>query len=304
MSIRRHKGVSRVVRATAGCLLLCSSLFVAYVWFYRWAPMRHMVDPDWQARYSKRTRWEEEQKGYRRQDSSPDLCMRGDRIGYYGDRQWCLWLIGKMEKGRGFRVCGCTHAALMYMTNRRETSWSDWARTHGHQTQEEWIRDGFAEVGVTVHLPPVPEDTDDLLALLGKKEWNVLWGVPSGNPSPEAVPSFLKYNAFRWLRDSGFHPTEYVASHAATPLSQEQILGLVEYGNRAASFPRRDGLGVLAFGHGEESTAPPWNRPRILAPGFALTVYALILVPAAAGVALLALPRRKRMPPPSHSALP
>ena len=131
-----------------GCLLIGAGVYAAYWWSYKLAPVRRLADPEWRAAHSARARWQEEQKKYIRLSASPDLCFAGDMIGYYGDKEWCLWLIDMMHGGGHFRVCGCTETALMMMANRHVQSWKEWADAHRDQTQEEWIRDGFGKGSV------------------------------------------------------------------------------------------------------------------------------------------------------------
>src|SRR5580765_3540754 len=96
------------LRRLSGGILVLAGLVLAYFWFYRLAPMRHLVDSKWVETHTEKARWREEQKNYERLGSSPDLEFRGDRIGYYGDKKWFLWLANKATTDKGFRVCGCT----------------------------------------------------------------------------------------------------------------------------------------------------------------------------------------------------
>ena len=224
-----------------------------------------------------RARWQEEQKKYNRLSASPDLCFASDMIGYYGDKQWCLWLIDKMHGGGNFRVCGCTETALMIMANRHEQSWKDWADAHRGETQEEWIRDGFAQRGVSVHLPPQPEDTVPLLEVLGHKTWNTLWGGPQGTNAPEAFPTYFQYNAFRWLRDSGFDQTAFAVSNAPALTSDVVRIGLMQYTKwNAASRTLTESASL-------PSASPPddnsWGTPPLLKLWFRVAAWFLVAIP-------------------------
>ena len=86
-------------------ILLIAGLVLTYFWFYMLAPMRHLADPNWIENHTENARWQEEQKDYERMGSSPDLEFRGDRIGYYGDKKWFLWLEDKATTDKSFRVC-------------------------------------------------------------------------------------------------------------------------------------------------------------------------------------------------------
>ena len=121
----------RAIALTLGFLLMAVGSMASYWWLYKLAPMRHLIDPDWLAAHSEAARWEVEQKDYQRTGSSPDLCFRGDRIGFYGDREWCLWLVDRIQAPDDFRHCGCTDTALALMTNQRVTAWEEWAKAIG-----------------------------------------------------------------------------------------------------------------------------------------------------------------------------
>lgn len=281
------KRYSVLLRRACGWLLICAGVFVAYWWFYKLVPMRHLADPKWRAAHSVLARWEEEQKKYHRLSASPDLCFAGDMIGYYGDKQWCLWLIEKMYGGGNFRVCGCTENALMLMANRHEQSWKDWADAHRDETQEEWIRDGFAKRDIKVHLPPQPEDTVPLLVVLGRKMWSTLRGGPQGTNAPEAFPGYFQYNAFRWLRDSGFDQTTFAVSNAPALTSDVVRVGLMQYTKWSTTYPKHDGVGILAFGKAPDNDDGFRGTPPILHPWFQATAWLLAIGPVVAGCMML-----------------
>lgn len=248
----------RYLLAGFGLVLLLAGALSAYWWHYRQAPMRRLADPDWLAAHSEQERWREEQRDYRRAGNSPDLCFRGDRIGYYGDKDWFLWLEERIRDPESFRHCGCTETALALMANQHATSWPAWIATNRNRAQEEWIRDGFRAHGVMVQLPPAPGDTVPLLRLLGRRTWNVLWGGPQGTNAPWAVPSHVQYNAFRWLRDSGFDPSGFLASNATLIADSNVVRGLRQFSEWRAQFPGDGGLGVLAFGRRPQG--PRWHK--------------------------------------------
>jgi hypothetical protein len=102
------------------------------------------------------------------------LCFRGDRIGFYGDKQWFLWLDDRIRNPERFRHCGCTEYALAWRANRHVVSWAQWTDANRSRSQEEWIRDGFMDYGVAAHLPPTSDDTLPLLRLVGRKSWKGL----------------------------------------------------------------------------------------------------------------------------------
>lgn len=229
-------------------MIVAAGLLAAYWWYYKLAPGRHLTSPTWLASHSELARWQEEQKDYRRMGSSPDVCFRGDSIGFYGGKEWFLWLESKIRNSDRFRHCGCTEYALSLMANRQAASWSQWTDANHHRSQEEWIQDGFRDYGVTVHLPPTPDDSLPLLRLLGRTGWNTLWRGTRGTNAPGTVPTYVHYNAYRWLRDSGFEPGKFASSNATVVLDPVITAGLLKYSQWCATYPGRDGLGVLAFG--------------------------------------------------------
>ena len=281
--LRPHR---RILSAVSGLVLFGLGAFLAYWWFYALAPTRHLADRDWLAAHSNRARWEEEQRSYRRAGLSPDLCFGGDRIGYYGDKEWLVWLIKKITTGSNFRYCGCTETALAYMTNQESKLWKEWLATNGNKSQEEWIRDGFVKYGATVHLPPQTEDTESLLKLIGAKTWRTLWNGPQEKLNPEIIPDCVQYNAFRWLRDSGFDPVVYATTHAAATTASTVTPGLIQYSKWLRRFPSRDEVGILSFG---VNPSQKDNRPEpyLKKPWFMALVYAAIFVPLLGGGALL-----------------
>ena len=153
---------------------------------------------------------------------------------------------------------------------------------------------GFAKCGMTVHLPPSPDDTEPLLRVLGQKTWNVLWNDPQGTDAPEAVPSYMQYNAFRWLRDSGFDPAAFAASNATALDSEPVRAGLIQYMEWQTAYPRRNGLGILALGATPDRRGEALSPPLVVRPWFVAVAYAFVIAPLVAGCLLLVLPRRRR----------
>jgi len=281
--MKRH---SRILGAGFGLVLLTAGCVAGHWWFYKLAPARRLSDPHWLAAHSEKARWEEEQKDYERMGTSPDLCFRGDRIGYYGGKKLFLWLEEQIRNPDDFRYCGCTEYALTLMANRHVTSWKEWTDANRARSQEEWIKDGFLEYGVAVHLPPEPDDTVPLLKLLGRKGWNVLFAGPQGTNAPESVPSYIHYNAYRWLRDSGFHPVRFANSNTILVAESDISRGLLAFSNLRAAFPADDGEGVLAFGK-RASASAGMMQPRIARRGVGAGAYAFITGSIIGGLALI-----------------
>lgn len=284
------------LRRLSGGILVLAGLVLAYFWFYRLAPMRHLADSKWVETHTEKTRWLEEQKNYERLGSSPDLEFRGDRIGYYGGKKWFLWLENKATTDKGFRVCGCTETALALMCNQHADSWEEWMKANHNRTQEEWVRDGFLKYGITVHLPPDANDVEPLLKLMAQKSWNFLWGGPQGTNAPDAIPDYVQYNAFRWLRDSGFKPTTFARSNATLAASQDMAIALLKYANWKTAFPdaERDDLGVFAFAKRPE-IGLGFAPPTITRPWVSLLVDASVVALLALGLWLSVFRRRTKI---------
>ncbi|HZL88317.1 MAG TPA: hypothetical protein VFB96_08060 [Pirellulaceae bacterium] len=180
---------------------------------------------------------------------------------------------------------GCAYSlhhsatAMRYITNQDAgedaDGWLAWWRVNQDKTQIEWIAEGFRQRGLNVGVSPKPAQTEALLIFLAKPSM-------SGN-----TENYLKYNAFRWLRDSEFEPVEYVLS--GSELSEEVKSGLREYAKLAGSFPRASRLGNLALAPGESSSAVEFSPPSIVTRRFQTTIGAMIWVPIVLGVVLMCL---------------
>src|SRR6185312_9749645 len=93
-------------------------------------------------------------------------------------------------------------------------------------------------------------EVEPLLKLIGQKSWVFLLGGPQGTNAPDSIPDYVQYNAFRWLRDSGFKPMTFARSNVTLVASQDMATALLKYANWQSAFSHaeQDDLGVLAFG--------------------------------------------------------
>lgn len=283
---RRWPKVSMV----SGSLLILGAAALAFPWFYFLTPLRHQADRQWMAEHSALGRWNEEQRMYQRTGTSPDLMFRPDKIPFYGNKASFEWLLKRVNSGASdFRVCGCTFSCLSYMANHdfdSENGWNQWYAASKDKTQEEWLQAGFAVSNVKVTLPPSPADTEALLSLLGR--------LFVGPPRPGhrlrndyVAPSYVRYNAFRWLRDMGFSPVAYLIDHGTAKLQPEIVTGVREYEALERRFPASDSVGILAFGtplHNPLDAVPPRVNLITAAP---LIVYGLMAVFGVGGVLLI-----------------
>ena len=138
--------------------------------------------------------------------------------------------------------------------------------------------------GVSVHIPPIEADYEPLLALLGNKSTNLT----------EKIPPSVRYNAFRWLRDSGFQAIPFALSNITAQTPPPVREGILEYGKFERVWPKKEGIGILAF----VAPAAELNadmRPAFYRTRMQLTAYGLMVVPLFGGVILLVCswPRKK-----------
>ncbi len=284
---RQHwRGLFRL----AGGVFLVAGGLVCFHWSYTRGPARRLSDPDWLLNHSDRARWAEEQANYRRTDAQPSIISASpDLIGWYGDKEWALWLAERFRSDKPFRVCGCTGIVLSLMTNHdldiKDLAEGGWVDSHKSQTQEEWIRDGFKKYGVSVHLPPTDEDTVPLLQLLGRR-------FDETNPTPH----YVQYNAFRWLRDGAFWSPlkrQALRETMSSTESTEALLGFSVYDGLELRFPPWKGLGLLSFAepwdvYDEMPRRSAWDRYRLPA------LFIALLSTGAALVAVTCLRREPR----------
>ncbi|MGH8247490.1 MAG: hypothetical protein ACREUU_13785 [Gammaproteobacteria bacterium] len=254
---------------------------IAYWWHYTLAPVRRTLDGEWVASHSQQDYWHEVQKGIRRGTWNHD---DGFTVGFYGDESWARWIMARVKPGDRMGCLGTRlhHSAtsMRYITNQDAgedaDGWLTWWKLNQSTDQRQWIADGFAQRGIALEFPPTAQQTEALLKLLGS--------------SAEAAPEHVKYNAFRWLRESGFEPVDYMLSDKHSAVRHET--GLREYAHYEERFPRATKLGILPLGRpGEEGD---YSTPAMLAPHFQTAVHAAIWIPFVIGLCLMAWSLRRK----------
>jgi hypothetical protein len=213
----------------------------------------------------------------------------GFAVGMYGDKSWAEWIMHHVEPGTGMGCLGghlCHSAtAMQFITNQdageNADAWLAWWEKNKSKSQEQWIADGFAQRGLSIDVPPAPEQTPIILALLGNSETD----------ESAAVPEQVKYNAFRCLRDSGFEPVGFALSHRTVSGDIER--GLLEYTKQYRRCPEAIGVGILLFRKNDERGESHW-RPELLTLGFRVKAYTLVFAPLALGTALMVWSFRRR----------
>lgn len=180
----------------------------------------------------------------------------GWRVGEFGGKEWAKPLIDSLLSAEGLG-CSSGHreVGICYIANREPEeneklgeNWLKWWNEHKDESQEQWIRDGFAALGVVIALPPDAKDWDELLKVLGAEPGPM---PPGYEYTRKLYPQSARYNAYRWLRDSGFEPVQYLIGRSGHSLDPTVRLGIEAYERRAAGF-QTEMPGKLAF-------APPFE---------------------------------------------
>lgn len=275
----------RAVYRGSAAVLLFAGLYYGYWWFYKLAPTRRTISPEWRASHSERAYWHEVQKGIHR---GMWLHDDGFTVGWYGDKAWAEWIVNHVRRGEAMDCFGrlCHSASAMRCITNQDAgedadAWLDWWTRNKSKSQEEWIADGFRQRGLEVDVPPSPDQTTALLGLLGE----------SNTDSSAAMPGHLQYNAFRCLRDSGFDPVEYALGNQPLPADVER--GLLRYAQLECLRPTGNGIGILSFG-GTNDELESVNLPPMLRPEYQFVAYFAVFAPLLVGAGLLARSFRKR----------
>ena len=218
----------------------------------------------------------------------------GFHVGMYGDKAWAQWIMNHVTPGTGMSCFGkpCHSAnAMQYLTNQDvgqdADAWLAWWKKNKSKSQEQWIADGFRERGLKIDVPPAPEQIPTALKLLGTQKTD----------ETAAAADYLKYNAFRCLRDSGFEPVAYALSNRAVSADAER--GLLEY----VQYQRRLSEPVCIGQLSVAKQADDWdddNASELLSPAFQIKAYALIFAPLALGSALIFWSFRKKITRPQE----
>jgi hypothetical protein len=275
----------RILAGLSGLLLLLTGLYYAYWWFYELEPARHTLDPQWVAGHSQQEFWREVQTGIHR---GVWLHDDGFHVGVYGDKSWAEWIMNHVQPGTSMSCLGGypqhSATAMQFITNQDvgedADPWLDWWEKNKSKSQEEWIADGFVQRGVKIGVPPTFEQILVIVALLAN----------SDATDPASVPRYVRYNAFRYLRDTGFDPVEFALSHRTISGGTER--GLVEYANWNRRYPEAIGLGILSLRKKDANN--DGARAELVTPEFQTKANARVFVPLAVGTALLVWSFRNR----------
>lgn len=240
---RRRQGSSlpkqygRFGRALGWMMIFAGTLGAGGYWFLV-RPWLQGKAPEYAQHLSTQGFWEAKQVHLK---WGPWWHEDGNTVGAFGHKEWAARLIQWMADGRTIESCSSGHweEALPMITNQEHAftdsgkAWQEWWRTNGQLTQEEWIRDGFKQVGFDVQLPHSKGDWPALLAILGRSPGPTPADSGGmGRRQSHTFPYHVRYNAYRWLRDSGFEPVFYVLANQYD-ISGEELSGAYGFGEMA-----------------------------------------------------------------------
>jgi hypothetical protein len=275
-----------------GVFFILIGVGIALLWHLWLVPRCRRYDPRWQEKFTEAGYWKMIQNHIHQYGWSHDDF---GIVGMYGDESWVEWIMDKASDGASLYGCGSDghkDEALKRMTNQDPTGgkefggekeWLMWWATNQKKSQPEWIQAGFAEYKVTVSIPPSRNQDKALLAMLGNTSTNEV----------DKIPEFVKYNAFRWLRDSDFSPVGYALSNVTESTSRDVVQGLTEYQKRYEWSPKRDAIGILPLANNSEDNYEPL-RPAFFGKNFQVVGYSFMIVPIAIGIVMLGWSRRRR----------
>ena len=273
---RHQQGVWRGVAV----LLLLSGFFCGYWWFYKLAPARRTLSPEWNTSHSEREYWREIQKGI---DRGLWFCDYGYTVGRCGDKVWAEWIMAHVKPEMSMSSCmgsGLAHSAtaMRLITNqdagKNAEDWLRWWEKNKSKSQIEWISDGFRQHGLSVKIPPSPDQIPSFLELIGKPK----------TLGQSRADKHLRYNAFRCLRDSGFEPVAYALANRT--VSPEVERGLLEYVQMKRPWPQASDVGVLPIG-GKDASMEPRPLPFMLETRFQIAANAIVFGQILLGLAAL-----------------
>ena len=276
-----------VVRFLGGLLLL-TACALAFLWFFWLTPLKHFYSGTWNRDHSNYARWVEGEKSVSRLGVTHDV---GIEMGYYGGKEWTVWIMKHIKPGQDISGCDASHlaGALARMTNQQlgdqADIWLAWWKTNQDKTQLEWIRDGFANKGVVVQQPLT---TNNILALLKLADLATNSAIYAN--MPVYLRSSLRFNAFRWLRDSGFRATEFDLKNIPVENGNQITSALIDYAEWYGIHWNDPGkLRIAGNNIGDDR----WPDAVFETRPYRWTLYSIIVVMALGGCFLLRFERQK-----------
>ncbi len=269
-----------ILRVVAAALVIFG-LATGYYWFYYMGPLRCWYDPVWFHQHSYAASWDLCQKCIHRSGWYHDTI-----VGSCGDKFWVEWITNHIRPNEPISDCTAGHkdTALRQMTNQdagnTAEAWLAWWERNKSKSQKDWIRDGFRERGLELENPPTKSNIVALLKL-----------TPYQDEEKCGAPSYVQYNAFRWLRDSDFDPSTFTVDDLSSKDGNDVLQGLIRFSRLTGVYPKDDGVGVLDLGNPLERYFYP---PAMSTPGFQLLANAIIFLPLCTGLFLFWISFRMR----------
>ncbi|SKA86867.1 hypothetical protein SAMN02745166_01364 [Prosthecobacter debontii] len=218
-------------------LVIVSSLAIAFYWTGV-VPWIRGQSPEFATHLSPTGFWQSKQTHLK---WGPWWHEDGTIVGAFGDKAWLERMMEWVADGTDLESCQSGHrdSSLAMITNHDPTEatssdawrqhWIQWWQANRDKSQEEWIQAGFREQGFEISLPPTEADWPALLQILGAT------AGPSPIPhrsAPDVLhPAHLRFNAYRWLRDSGFAPIQYLFDQPDLAFRPEIAAGVSGYAN-------------------------------------------------------------------------
>ncbi len=267
-----------VLFRVAGVVLVLAGLAEGYFWFYKMGPCQKYSDPAWCSRHSESARWKEFEKSIRRGVWTHDT---GFMVGDFGDKAWAEWVFDRLQPGDDLGCFGKHFgAALTRITNQDAgdaSAWLAWWKENRPKSQEDWIREGFRKYGLELQTPLTRANIVALLKM----------AAPPLDNEESKIPSYVRFNALRWLRDSDFDPLTFTFKDVPSKDGDDVLRGLVCCAYRTGQNPKQNGLGVLRLGKPLEGDSYSWEIPELLTWPFQIKIHAKIFAPLGLGLLLL-----------------
>lgn len=265
-------------------LLILTGTFMALAWHFYLMPQLQTNSPMVRLQYWQAVQQRIKRFGWKHDDFAV--------VGRYGKKEWADWIIDQGKSGTDLYGCGDDGhkaEALQKICNWKPekdsaNEWINWWEINQNKSQEEWLQAGFLQYGLSLSIPPNSKDNQLLLALLGSDQKN--------EDGVEKVAGFIKYNAFRWLRDTGFDPVDFVLESENKLISENIIRGLKKYQKQNAATPFSDEVGLLFREDGTLDDGRP--RAYILNTSVQRTVNSVMILLIFAGTFLLGMSMRIR----------
>jgi len=275
------------LRFFGGSILFATGA-IAFLWFFWCVPFRNLHSPEWNEAHTAQRRWTEVQKQLHRTGADHDSSID---VGRYGDKGWMEWVIHALKpvssNQQGYS-CGAWPYHLpdapAFMTNQRLTNgypaWLAWWETNKDKTQVEWIRAGFENEGIHLEQPLTTNNIIALLKVLVNSTRSTTTNAAGQNRG------LLRYNSMRWLRDTGFQPSNLDLATVPAEDKGQVVLSLIIYARWLGEHWNDPGrLAISGYDWGDLSSG--MSAPWIEKVAFKWALYLVLLGAALSGWFLL-----------------